>query len=86
MTANVLRDAQLLPSLRTILEAGLLRYLDQAHQVLTAPGPARGRRRQRIDAATRGAIDHHPGRALAPLGDAEAADLAAGLIELAANT
>jgi AcrR family transcriptional regulator len=86
MTANVLRDAQLLPSLRAILEAGLLRYLDQAHQVLTEPFHARGRRRQRIDAAARAAIDLHTWRALAPLGDAEAADLAAGLIELAANT
>ena len=27
MTANVLRDAQVLPALRSILEAGLLRYL-----------------------------------------------------------
>jgi AcrR family transcriptional regulator len=86
MTANVLRDAQLLPTLRAILEAGLLRYLDQAHQVLTEPFHARGRRRQRIDAAARAAIDLHTWRALAPLDDAEAADLAAGLIELAADT
>ena len=85
MTANVLRDAHVLPALRAILEGGLLRYLDQARQVLTEPLGARGRRRQRIDAAARAAIDLHTWRALAPLGDSEAAHLAAGLIELAAN-
>jgi AcrR family transcriptional regulator len=86
MTANVLRDAQILPALRSILEGGLLRYLDQAGKVLTEPLGARGRGRERVDAAARAAIDLHTWRALAPLGDAEAADLAAGLIELAADT
>jgi AcrR family transcriptional regulator len=86
MTANVLRDAQVLPALRAILEGGLLRYLDQARQVLTEPLGGRGRRRERIDAAARAAIDLHTWRALAPLGDAEAAELAAGLIELATDT
>jgi len=86
MTANVLRDAQVLPALRSILEGGLLRYLDQASTVLTEPIEVRGRGRERVDAAARVAIDHHTWRALAPLGDAEAADLAAGLVELAANT
>jgi AcrR family transcriptional regulator len=82
MTANVLRDAQVLPALRAIIEGGLLRYLDQAHKVLTEAIDAHGRHRQRVDAAARAAIDLHTWRALAPLGDAEAADLAAGLIEL----
>src|SRR5215218_8363905 len=86
MTANVLRDAQILPALRAILEGGLLRYLDQARKVLTEPLDARGRRHQRVDAATPAAIDLHTWRALAPLGDAEAAELDAGLIELAADT
>jgi AcrR family transcriptional regulator len=86
MTGNVLRDAQVLPALRTILEGGLLRYLDQARQVLTEPLGADGRRRERVDAAARAAIDLHTWRALAPLGDAEAAELAAGLIELAADS
>lgn len=85
MTANVLRDSQVLPALRAILEGGLLRYLDQAHQVLTKPLGASGRRRERVDAAARAAIDLHTWRALAPLGDTEAAELAARLIELAAN-
>jgi hypothetical protein len=86
MTANVLRDAQVLPALHSILEGGLLCYLDQARHVLTEPLGARGRRRERVDAAARAAIDLHTGRALAPLGDTEAAELAAGLIELAADT
>jgi AcrR family transcriptional regulator len=86
MTANVLRDAQVLPALQAILDAGLLRYLDQAHQALTQPLSAHRHRRQRIDAAAHAAIDLHTWRALAPLGDPQAADLAAGLIELAATT
>ena len=86
MTGNVLRDAQVLPALRAILEGGLLRYLDQARRVLTEPLNARGPRRQRVEAAARAAIDLHTWRALAPLGDADAAELAAGLIELAADT
>ena len=86
MTANVLRDAQILPTLRPIIEGGLLRYLDQARQVLTEPIGARGRGRERVDAAARAAVDFHTWRALAPLGDADAAELAAGLVELAATT
>jgi AcrR family transcriptional regulator len=86
MTGNVLRDAEALPALRSILEGGLLRYLEEARKVLTEPIGARGRRRERVGAAARAAIDLHTWRALAPLGDAEAAELAAGLIELAAKT
>jgi AcrR family transcriptional regulator len=85
MTANVLRDAELLPNLRSVLEGGLLRYLEQARQVLTEPIRVRGRRRERVDAAARAAVDFHLWRALAPLGDAAAAELAAGLVELAAE-
>lgn len=86
MTANVLRDAQVLPALRATLDGGLLRYLDQARLVLTEPIGARRRRRERVDAAARAAVDFHTWRALAPLGDADAAELAAGLVELAAGT
>ena len=86
MTANVLRDAQILPTLRPIIEGGLLHYLDQARQVLTEPIGAHGRRRERVDAAARATVDFHTWRALAPLGDADAAELAAGLVELAATT
>ena len=86
MTANVLRDAEVPPALHSILEGGLLRYLDQARRVLTEPLKVRGRRRERVEAAARAAVDLHIWRALAPLGDAEAANLAAGLVELAAAT
>jgi AcrR family transcriptional regulator len=86
MTANVLRDAQVLPALRPIIEGGLLRYLDQARQVLIEPIAVRGHRRERVDAAARAAVDFHLWRSLAPLGDPEAAELAAGLVELAAGT
>ena len=85
MTANVLRDAQVLPALRAVVEGGLLRYLEEAGKVLTEPLAARGRRRQRVDAADLAAVDIHTWRSLAPLGDDDAADLAAGLVELAAD-
>jgi AcrR family transcriptional regulator len=84
MTANVLRDAQIVPALRPIIDGGLLRYLDEARRVLTEQIGARGRR-ERVDAAARGATDFHLWRALAPLGDADAAELAARFVELAAD-
>jgi AcrR family transcriptional regulator len=85
MTANVLRDAELLPTLRTIVERGLGGYLDHVGRTLTAPFRARGRRRARVDAAAHAAVDFHLWRTLAPLGDADAAELAAALVERAAN-
>jgi AcrR family transcriptional regulator len=84
MTANVLRDAETVAALRQIIEGGLLRYLGLAQQVLVEPIEADGDRRERVEAAVRAAVDFHLWRALAPLGDAEAAELAAGLVELAA--
>lgn len=86
MTANVLRDAGLLPALGPILEGGLGAYLDQVHRILTVPIRARGRRGARVDAAARAAVDFHLWRALAPIGDADAAELAASLVETAANS
>lgn len=85
MTANVLRDAELLPALRSIVEHGLGAHLERARRTLAEPFRARGRRRARVEAATRAAVDFHLWRALAPLGDRAAADLAAGLVELAAS-
>jgi AcrR family transcriptional regulator len=85
MTANVLRDAELLPALRTIVERGLGAYLDRVHRTLTTPFRARGRRRARVDAAARAAVDFHLWRTLAMLGDDDAAELAAALVERAAN-
>jgi AcrR family transcriptional regulator len=86
MTANILRDAETLPALRPILEAGLARYLAEVRATLAEPFRLRGRRRDRVEAAVRAAVDFHVWQALAPLGDREAAALAAGLVELAADT
>src|SRR5919197_773800 len=82
MTANVLRDAQTLPALQAIVEGGFGAYLDAVREILAKPF---GRRSKRVDAALRAALDFHFWRALSPLGDAEAAKLAAGLVELAAQ-
>jgi AcrR family transcriptional regulator len=85
MTAHVLRDAEAVPALRPIVEGGLLRYLGEAQRVLTEPFEAHGLRQDRVDAAARGAIDVHLWRALSPLGDEVAAELAASLVERAAD-
>ena len=86
MTANILRDAAIVPALGALVERGLGRYLGEVRQILTEPIRARGRRRERVDAAVRAAVDFHVWRALAPLGDVDAAELAAGMVELAANS
>jgi AcrR family transcriptional regulator len=85
MTAHVLRDLERLPALREVIEDGLGRYLESLQGSLVEPFGVRGRRRRRLDAAIRAAVDFHLWQALAPLGDAEAAELAAGLVELAAS-
>jgi len=85
MTANILRDAETLPALRAIVERGLRRYQEEIQAALSEPFRARGRRRERIRAAVCAAADFHLWRALAPLGDGDAAELAAGLVELAAR-
>ena len=85
MTANILRDAGIVAALRPLIERGLGRYLDDVRRVLTEPIGVRGRRRERVDAAARAAVDFHVWRALSALGDTDAAELAAGLVELAAR-
>jgi AcrR family transcriptional regulator len=84
MTANVLRDMEQLPALREVVDAGLGRYFEAVRSLLAQPFRLRGRRRARLDAALRAALDFHLWRALAPLGDDEAAELAARLVEDAA--
>ena len=84
MTANVLRDMEVVPALRPIIENGLRRYLELVHRTLTDPFGARGRRGERVAAATWAALDFHTWRALSPLGDSDAAALAALLVEGAA--
>ena len=85
MTANVLRDAETVPALRAIVDRGLGDYLSNVRVFLAEPFHARDKRRDRIDAAICAAADFHFWRALARLGDRQAAELAAGLVELAAN-
>jgi AcrR family transcriptional regulator len=85
MTANVLRDAEVLPALKSVIEGGLARYLEFAAGVLSRDLPGDGDPNRRQTAAL-AAVGFHLWRALSPLGDREAADLAAGLVELAAAT
>jgi AcrR family transcriptional regulator len=85
MTANVLRDAEIVPALRPLVEGGLGSYLESVRRILAEPFPARGRRRRDVSAAVAAAVDFHFWRALAPMGDSEAADLAARFVRLAAD-
>lgn len=81
MTANVLRDAEALPALQRVIDRGFGVYLE-AVQTSLAEGYAGSRR---VAAALRLVTDFHAWRALSPLGDEEAAELSAGLVELAAG-
>ena len=87
MTANILRDAELVPAIQPFVEDGLGGYLESVCRILGEPirSGLRGRRRARVDAALRATVDFHLWRRLAPLGDADAAELGAGLVELAAG-
>jgi AcrR family transcriptional regulator len=85
MTANVLRDAEILPALRAVVERGLGSYLEHVRRILAEPFRARGRRRRNVVAAVGAVVDVHFWRALAPLGDSDAADLAARFVRLAAD-
>ena len=82
MTAHVLRDAEVLPSLRGVIEPGFGEYIGAVRLAL---GTDYGRSR-RVDAAIRLVADFHAWRALAPLGEDQAVELAAGIVELAART
>jgi AcrR family transcriptional regulator len=79
MTANVLRDAELLPALRRVIEPGLGAYAGAVRSAL-ARGVRRGRR---VEAAISLVTDFHAWRALEPLSDEDAVELAAQLVELA---
>lgn len=81
MTANVLRDGERLPALRAIVDAGFGRYLERARRVLAGPVSAESR----LAVVVRTVTDFHFWRSLAPLGDEAAAELGAGLVELAAK-
>lgn len=85
MTEKVLRDAQTLPSLYAVIEPGLLRNLERVAETLAEAFGATGKRQERILLAARAASDFYFWRTLEPLGDAAAAELGAGVIELAAR-
>jgi AcrR family transcriptional regulator len=73
MTANVLRDSELLPALRGIVEGGLLRWLAAVRAFLAAniEGPT-----DRVDAVVAVVTAFASWQAMKPLGDEAAADLA----------
>lgn len=83
MTAHVLRDAEVMPALKRIIDNGLGRYLEGAAAVLTQGLKLRGRGKERAGAAARVAIDLHTWQALRHLGDEDAAELAARFVEAA---
>ena len=83
MTANVLRDAELIPALKQLIDNGLSRYLDDVTTVLTEQPRLRGRRAARVQAAARTAVDFHTCKSLGVLGDRDAAEIAARMIEAA---
>ena len=85
MTAKVLRDAPTMPALQPIIDNGLLKYLDYLASLLVAPFGATGKLAVRINLAARAAIDFHFWQLLEPLGDEEASNLGASLVELAAK-
>lgn len=80
MTANVLRDAALLPALRPIIDRGLGYYLTTLRRSLVAAFDADERRRRVLAAAIAAATEFHTWRALKPLGDMRAAELALQLL------
>jgi len=84
MTANVLRDAETVAALHRIIDEGLGAYLAQVRRILAEPFKAHGRRLARVEAAMRVAVAFHTWRALASLGDEDAADVGATLVEVTA--
>jgi AcrR family transcriptional regulator len=87
MMANILRDADIVPAMRPFVDQGVGGYLEAVRRILggSIRARVRGRRRARIDAALHVATDFHVWRSLAALGDADAADLSARFVELAAT-
>jgi AcrR family transcriptional regulator len=82
MYSNVLRDAELVDAIRPTL-GPIQAFLVEAVEILTAGWPARGRRRQVLDAALHHAIDFQTWRSLTTndrITRPEAAELAVALV------
>jgi AcrR family transcriptional regulator len=84
MTAHVLRDMELLPALRTIVEAGLGRYLERTRAMLAEPF-RQGSRADEVEAAVDAVLGFRFWESLSALGDDRAAELSARFVELAAT-
>jgi AcrR family transcriptional regulator len=76
MTAHVLRDMELLPALRTVVESGLGRYLKHVQAMLAEPFGNSGGRDEEVEAAVGAVLGFRFWQALAVLGDERAAELA----------
>lgn len=85
MTSRVLRDAETMPALRSIIDQGLAPYVEGVRARLVEPFRANAGEPERIEAASRVAVSFHTWMELAPLGDPEAARLAGALVELASG-
>lgn len=87
MTANVFRDAELVPAIPAAL-APFLAYLQDVAHVLAAGWPARGARRRVVIAAIRHAVDFRTWQTLIRDGGiarAQGITLAVALVERASN-
>ncbi|MEX0790025.1 MAG: TetR/AcrR family transcriptional regulator [Actinomycetota bacterium] len=85
MTANVLRDADTVPAIRSILDAGLGGYLNAVVEILTKGFDVAEAQAERLRVAGTAAINFHLWQALSSLGDDDAAELATCLVERAAS-
>ena len=83
MTAHVLRDAETMPNLRRIIDAGLGRFLETLAGLIVDMVRPPAARRPQVIAAVNVVIGLHAWQAFAPLGDDEAAELAARCVEAA---
>lgn len=85
MLGNVLRDESLVPALADVMAQAWWPQIDAMVDVLAQGRNLRGARRTRVRAAIRLALDFSTWKTLAEagLGDFEAADIAATLVEIA---
>lgn len=85
MTANVLRDAEVLPELRRVLGTGLLAYLDRVRAALAEPWDTATSDAETPRAVVAAVTDFHFWRSLAPLGDERAAELGGRFVSAACD-